>query len=110
MIGTLSKLGFGEFKTLEVLERKYEKKYNRKKSLKWLGVKNEQRKALDQFGKNPVKKLKVDGEDCAQVLGEEKVAPEEPPEAQEYYLSFAMGHERQGKWHTGYLTYCTKFF
>jgi hypothetical protein len=110
MIGTLSKLGFGEFKTLEVLERKYEKKYNRKKSLKWLGVKNEQRKALDQFGNNPAKKLKVEGEDSAQVLEQEKVAPEGPPETQEYYLSFAMGHERGGKWHTGYLTYCTKFF
>ena len=102
MIGTLSKVGFGEFKTIECGERKYDKRYMRKKTLQWMGFQNEQRKAAAVGGEAPVKRLKTDGGEFL-----EKVKPQD---SEEYYLSFAMGPERQGKWHTGYLTYCTKFF
>lgn len=114
-IAKLSKLGFGNFVTYECLERKFERRLLRPKSF------------LEEFSK---KKLKAEAEkddrdaeitnangqepnndnkeDTVDKIHEEILVEEDNKfKRKEGQFTFSMGYDK-GKWHTGYLTFCTK--
>lgn len=84
MITTLSKEGFGDFESYEVLERTFERRKLKEISLK------DMKEQKDEHNQH-----QADG------LGAR--AAREPER-----FVYAQANE-EGRWHTGYLTFCTKF-
>lgn len=84
MITTLSKEGFGDFESFEVLERTFE------------------RRKLKEIPLKEMKEHKDDGQ-ARQPEGLGVRSAREPER-----FVYAQANE-DGRWHTGYLTFCTKF-
>lgn len=90
----LAKFGFGDFNTIECLQRNYERR-----STKTNNIFREAREAI--YGEND-SELKNDPELKAIVDSYQGLD-------QKHSIFYEFNHNNKGKWHTGYLTFCVKF-
>lgn len=90
----LAKFGFGDFKTIECLQRVYERRRTKTNS-----IFKEARKQIDR----DIDELLINNEELKKVV-QEYEGPDQDPR-----MFYEFVHDNRGKWHTGYLTFCMKF-
>ena len=112
----LSKYGFGDFETIENLQRPLERRlctenspyYLARKYLKGEKIDGVQPEKVEVIKKsleeNEELKLKVD-----QIENEQENDPKMRQRGQRGEFHFEHSYSK-GKWHTGYLTFCWKFY